>query len=119
MFSPITNTKEASDKPRVKSLSCIKKIIPHVEPLIGNVVENVHIFSDGMPSQFRSRFVFHFLTKIWLEKNITWHNNERGHGKGPMDGIGGTVKNLVFDKVNSCDCVRDTPLQFAQDANEI
>ena len=57
MFLPITNTKEASDKSRVKSFSCIKKIIPHVEPLIGNVAENVHIFSDGMSSQFRSRFV--------------------------------------------------------------
>ena len=43
--------------------------------------------------KFCSRFVFHFLTKIQLEKNITWFYNERGHGKGPVDGIVGTVKN--------------------------
>ena len=42
--------------------------------------------------KFYSRFVFHFLTKIQLEKNITWFYNERGHGKGPVDGIVGTVK---------------------------
>ena len=48
---------ETSDKPLVALLSFINKIIPNVEFLIGNVVENVHIFSDDMPSQFRSRFV--------------------------------------------------------------
>ena len=77
----VTITMEASEKLRVASLSCISKNILHVESLIGNVVENVHIFSDGMSSEFRSRFMFHFLTKIQLEKNITQHYNERGHGK--------------------------------------
>ena len=52
-----------------------------------------------MSSQFRASFLFHFLIKIQLEKNITWHYNERGHGRGPMDGNEGTVKNLVFKKV--------------------
>ena len=55
--------KHESEKSRVASLSCINKIISHVEWLIGNVAENVHIFSDGMSSQFRSRFLFPFLTK--------------------------------------------------------
>ena len=96
MFLPITNTIEASDKSPA-SLSWIKTI-PHVESWIGNIVENVYIFSDGMSSQFYSRFVFYFLTKIRLENNITWYNNERGHEKGPMDDIGGTVKNLVFKR---------------------
>ena len=91
---------EASDKSWLASLSCINKIISHVESLISNVIENVHIFSDGMSSQSCSRFVFHFLTKIQLE-NITWHYNERGHGKNPTDGIGGTVKYLVFKNVKS------------------
>ena len=82
------------------SLHVMKKIISHVESLISNVIENVHIFSDGMSSQSCSRFVLHFLTKIQLE-NITWHYNERGHGKNPTDGIGGTVKYLVFKNVKS------------------
>ena len=51
-----------------------------------------------MSSQFYSRFVFYFLIKIRLENNITWYSNERGHEKGPMDDIGGTVKNLVFKR---------------------
>ena len=80
-------TTEAFDRSRVASLSCINKIFLHVESLIGNVVKNAHIFSDGMSSQFRSRFVFHFLTKYrmalrwtwsWKEPNgWYWRNNEK------------------------------------------
>ena len=132
-------------KPRVASLSCINKIIRHVEPLIGNVVEHFNLlsanptkwpntlkqfvgklptnclsvfghfvnlvlkrliyFSDGMSSQLSSRFVFHFLTKIQLEKNITCNYNERAHGKGPMNGIGGIVKNLVIREGKSGHCI--------------
>ena len=58
---------ETSDKPWVALLSFINKIIPNVEFLIGNVVENVHIFSDDMPSQFRSRFV-----SFWPKLNVEW-----------------------------------------------
>ena len=42
---PITITTEASEKLRVASLSCINKIIFHIESLIGNVVENVNPLS--------------------------------------------------------------------------
>ena len=62
-----------------------------------------------MSSQFRSRFMFQFLTKIQMENNITWYYS---------DGHGGTVKNLVCKKVKSGDCIIGTPLQFAQYANE-
>ena len=41
---PITISTEVFAKLRVPSLSCINKTISYVESLIGNVVENVHIF---------------------------------------------------------------------------
>ena len=75
MSLPITITTEEYDKSLVTSLSYINKNISHVESFIGNVVENVHIFSDGISSQFRSRSVFHFLAKIRLKNNIAWHVN--------------------------------------------
>ena len=28
-----------------------------------------------------------------------WYYNERHHGKDPMDGAGGTVKNMIFQHV--------------------
>ena len=39
--------------------------------------------------------------------------------KGPMDRIGGTVKNLVYRRVLSGEVVINTPREFAEFANEI
>ena len=35
--------------------------------------------------------------------HIQWHYNEANNGKGSMDGIGGTIKNLVSQRVLSED----------------
>ena len=51
--------------------------------------------------------------------NIEWHYNEAHHGKGPMDGIGSTLKNVVFRKVLSQDLVINTPEEFARQAGEL
>ena len=55
-----------------------------------------------MSEQFRSRFVFRLLAGTAMpEKSLSWFYNERHHGKGPMDGVGGTVKNVIFRKIKS------------------
>ena len=53
-------------------------------------------------------FVFmlwHFDKAIYIE----WHYNKSHRGKGTMDGIGGTVKNVTFRKVKSGNVVIDSP----------
>ena len=45
--------------------------------------------------------------------------NEAHHGKGSIDGIDGTIKNLVYRKLLSRDFVIDAPKKFAEFANEI
>lgn len=52
-------------------------------------------------SQFRSRFVFLFLSHFHREKEIQWHFNEANHSKEPMDSVGATIKNKVFREVKS------------------
>ena len=79
----------------------LSKVIEHVVSQIPNKIDTVYIVSDGCASQFRSKFVFKLLTLIFPEMNIECHYNEARHGKGPMDGIGGAVKNTVFRKVLS------------------
>ena len=56
---------------------------------------NSIVSSDGCSAQFRSQFVFKLLSSIDSSMNITWYYNERHHGKGLMDGIGGTLKNYL------------------------
>ena len=116
---PITVTTEESDKSRVTSLSCVNKVINHSIEKIQQPIETVFILSDGCASQFRSRYVFSLLTHMRPYINIEWHYNEAHHGKGPMDGIGGTVKNLVYRRVLSGDVVINTPKEFTNFADQI
>ena len=47
--------------------------------------------------------------------NITWYYNEKHHGKGLMDGIGGTLIGL---DVMSGKSVTDTPKPFVEHADK-
>lgn len=60
-------------------------------------IDTVHFFSDGPTSQYKNRFNIFLLVTLLPEifptlKFTTWNYSEAGHGKGPMDGVGGTLK---------------------------
>ena len=75
----------------------------------------MYVWSDGMGAQFWSRFLFQILAcAIFQEKHLVWCCNECHHGKGPMDGVGGTVKNVIFRKVISGKVVIYSPQEFAE-----
>ena len=61
----------------------------------------IHLWSDGCAAQFRSRFVFRLTTLFPENYTVIRYYNERHHGKGPMDGIGGCIKNKVYRAVLS------------------
>ena len=76
------------------------------------------LWSDGCASQFRSRFVFKILSQYRPDIHLEWHFNEAHHGKGPMDGIGGTIKNVVFRHVKSGRVVVNSAKEFCDAANQ-
>ena len=59
----------------------------------------VKFWSDDCASQFRSQFAFFMLSKSDHSINIEWNYFEANHGKGVVDGIGGTVKHAVYSHV--------------------
>ena len=61
----------------------------------------LHIWSNGCTGQFILRFVFSLLSQFAINHTLFWYYNEQHHGKGPMDGIGGTNKHRVFRDVKS------------------
>ena len=75
--------------------------------------------SDGCASQFRSRFVFSFLSHFHLENEIEWHFNEAHHGKGPMDGVGGSIKNKAFREIKSFCLTKTSPEKFSNAAERL
>ena len=86
---------ESSDHDRVACMICLQKVVHEIEHMHKRTCENVYVWSDGMRSQFRSHNVFKLLAS-----------------KGAMDGIGGTVKNVILSKVKSGQLMVNSPLEI-------
>ena len=100
-------------------MSCLKKVIDTVETECSKSFTNVVLWSDGISTQFRSRFIFQLLAgTMSLNKSLCWFYNEGNHGKVPMDGVGRTIKNIILRKVNSGQIVVHTPKEFSDAAME-
>ena len=105
---------ENSDYNRITSMSCLNKVIDTVETEYDTSFTNVIFWSNGMDTQFRSRFIFQILARtMFLNKSLCWFYNERHHGKVPMDDVGRTIKNVILRKVKLGQIVIHTPKEFS------
>lgn len=83
-------------------------------------IKIVNVFSDGAASQFKQRYLFANL-QVFEEDHdikIKWHFFATSHGKGVVDGIGGTVKRSVWRYVKTGAVNVNTPEMFAKVAAE-
>ena len=118
MTYAVTITSESSDHSRIAVFSCVIKILKVMEERI-NPIKKVIAWSYKMGAYFRSRFVFMLLSTNDKAIDVKWHYNEAHHGKEPMDGVGGAIKNLVVCAVKSGKVsVRDSE-EFTKAANDI
>ena len=90
----ITVNSNATDHSRIAAQTCTVKVIKELNKTVQ--IAKVHVWSDGCAAQFRSRYVFDLIARIDRKYEVTWYYNECHHGKGPMDGVGGTIKNKIF-----------------------
>ncbi|XP_024889361.1 uncharacterized protein LOC112465839 [Temnothorax curvispinosus] len=67
----------------------MKSLVPHVSKII--------YFSDGAPQQFKNfkNFSNIYHHEVDFGVRAEWHFFATAHGKGPCDGIGGTLKRLA------------------------
>jgi hypothetical protein len=82
----------------------LKEVMAH-----GSGIKSVQIFSDGAPTQFKQKYLFCSLTH-WKEKfniELVWNFFATSHGKGTVDGIGGTVKRSVMRAVRTGNQVKN------------
>ena len=77
-------------------------------------IDLVHYVTDGPSSQYKNRFMF------WIVGNhkelfgckAVWHYLETGHGKGPCDGVGGSLKRNAHLAASMGLTVRNAPTMF-------
>ena len=88
----------------------LKTILQHLDSTVQRFIKVV-IFSDSAASQFRQRYLLSSITL--LNRTISWNFFATSHGKGPVDGIGGTTKRLVCYEVMSGKAEVTTSIEFS------
>ena len=90
------------DKLTVNSYMYLTYLLLEMKDIYPNLQE-VHIFSDGAVSQFKNKYIFQLLCYLQekLKLSLAWHFFATSHGKGAVDGIGGSVKRMALDAVKS------------------
>ena len=60
------------------------------------VIHSIHLHSDNAATHFKSNKTLNFLSRLksLLGVPVTWSFGCPGHGKGPWDGFGGTLKRM-------------------------
>ena len=81
-------------------------------------LRQIHIFSDGAASQFKNKYLWAFLSSSFQDMfpnlHVEWHFFATSHGKGAVDGVGGTVKRAVSTAVLSRQETVHTAADFAR-----
>ena len=111
------------DHSRIAAHTCINKVIELMIEKHCHMKDfqnlDLHIWRDGCSAQFRSKYVFALTFLFPSNFKVTRYDNERHHGKGPMDGIGGCVKNVAYRAVMAGREVIETSEEFAKCADRL
>lgn len=87
-------------------------------PLID--LQNVEFLSDGTAQHFKQKFsLCQVLTQNFPHLNVEWHFSPTSHGKGPVDGIGGTLKRRVTEHLLGIRGKVDSTEHFAELATSV
>ena len=86
---------------KIQCMFFINELVQHL-PYI-NYNEKLVIYTDGPSSEFKNKFCVNFLSILSKELNIEvqWKYFATSHGKGVVDGIGGSAKSLVRSQSKS------------------
>jgi len=79
-----------------------------------NGIQEVRVWTDGPASQFKNRFIVAAMDLLSQRHNIQirWNYFATSHGKGPVDGVGGTLKRVAADKVRTRQCTINSMEDF-------
>lgn len=75
----------------------LKKIIPIIKEDYP-VTKKIHYLTDLLTSQYRNKTIFQVLVDHETDFGMQaqWNYLESGHGKGPCDGLGASVNELLI-----------------------
>ena len=77
-------------------------VVAYLDYLLDTLPATVSIWSDGPSSQFKNKLITAVINTLQDKHkiNLRWNYFATSHGKGPVDGIGGSVKRQVWTAVS-------------------
>ena len=103
------------DHSRITAYFCISKAVTYFTEKHQKlpIKLTLYLCSDGCATQFGSCYEFSLILCYDHTLNMSSFYNERQHLKGPMDGLGGTEKNVISNdsKSESAQSTRRKSLQ--------
>ena len=84
-------------------------VVPFTDQILSNTpgeVKHIKIWTDGPPSQFNG-YAMASMPMLSAKHNVklSWNFSATSHGKGPIDGVGATLKRQAMEKVQTRKCV--------------
>ena len=67
-------------------------VIASLRQKLGNKMKVLDLFSDGAAQHFKQRYTVYDATTYGQDLTVNWHFFATLHGKGAVDGVGGSVK---------------------------
>lgn len=99
----------------------LNKIVDYIQQIKNNEITKLYIFSDNCAAQFKNKYILSSLNDLKNHGNLThleWNFFAASHGKGAVDGIGGTVKRLAWMGVKSRKVILNTAYDFYEYVKE-
>lgn len=110
-FTPLVVVSENEKQTKEAILSYLDVVLETLPP----TVELVEFWSDNGTSQFKNQYVMQAVKSFESRRNlkICWNFFAPMHGKSIVDGIGGTVKRFVHDRIIAQDLLIKSASDFA------
>lgn len=92
----------------------LQKIFEYIKS-VSDDITYLYIFSDNCAAQFKNRYVMASMNSLKAEygfDHLEWNFFAASHGKGAVDGIGGSVKRSVWITVKSRKAIVNSALEF-------
>ena len=89
---PAAVISESSDYSQIAVFTCTNAILSELKKRMKNSLKKVILWSDGCSSQFCCKYAFALMAVFDRSVQLEWHYSKAHHGKDPMDGVDGRLK---------------------------
>ena len=92
-------------------------VVPFTDQILSNTpeeVKHIEIWTDGPASQFKNQYVMTSMPMLSVKHNVnlSWNFSATSHVKGPIDGVGATLKQQAMEKVQTRKCVINNASEY-------